>query len=161
LARAASILAQAAPDGTDNEGGFAMIPRFLAVGILLLTQSALGADISPAVCKPGSTVSYFPDGRLQSCLLDDDLLVDGVNCAQYTQLTLFNTGRLRSCVTKDYYRYDPVICNAYSMVSFYPQGKLEVCTLFGTTVIDDRTCIEYQSITFYENGSLKSCSSPP
>lgn len=139
-----------------------VIMKFIIVmlGILLMTDAGTCLAIDQSICKPGSENSFHPNGKLKTCILEEDAVINDVHCTQYEPVTLYQSERLESCVLSEYFNYNAITCKEHSQISLYATGILHTCILSKTIQIDGKTCEQLKPVSLFEDGKLKSCSTP-
>jgi antitoxin component YwqK of YwqJK toxin-antitoxin module len=112
----------------------------IMLSIIFITGVGTCFGIDQSICTPGSVNSFHPNGRLKSCTLKDNFVINGVTCKQYEPVTLYGTGMLKSCVISEYFNYNAITCNQHGQISFYETGILDSCILSKTIQIEGKTC---------------------
>lgn len=133
----------------------------IILSLLLITNVEFSLAVDASICNDGSSISYYPNGQLKSCLLRDMFFIGGIKCNHLAPIEFYELGMLRSCVSADFFIYEGTIkCNEMSEVAFYPSGKLERCKLAAQVTIEDTVCTEQEDISLFENGRVKFCGTP-
>lgn len=144
----------------DSLEGDCMKYTIVMLSIICIAGAGTCLAVDKSICNPGSEITYYSKGQLQSCSLENDFAINGVNCKQSEMINLYENGMLKSCATRTYFKYGNITCNQFSQVSFYETGALSSCDLASQVQIDGKTCAQLQPIFLFEDGKLKSCSMP-
>jgi len=83
--------------------------------------------------------------------------IDQTICDSGSTVVFYPNGSLRSCVLKDNFRSNDINCNEHRPISFYSDGRLERCDLAESATVSGQACKQFDPVDFYPDGRFKSC----
>lgn len=97
---------------------------FLALMVLGVLQANA---VDQSICLAGSNVVLYPNGSLQSCVLNDSLRLNGAKCKQQSPISFYDNGQLETCMLAEEATLDGQKCKQSGPISFYPSGEFQSC----------------------------------
>ena len=98
------------------------------------------------------TINFYPDGKLQSCRLNEEIEIQGM-MVKADRIRFYENGQIDTCVLFKDMDVQGYPCKKES-ISFYENGKLKHCYLSKNKNIGDLTA-KADKITFYESGKVE------
>ena len=103
---------------------FKNILFFLSLAIALTSFNVYAIDQS--ICIPGANVALHNNGSLKSCELKDNYESNDIRCSK-GRVSFYPNGNLESCMLDHPITFGENKCAPYSLIFFYPDGRLKSC----------------------------------
>ena len=123
-----------------------------------VADSPQGAfSVSEFTCAKGSSIGFFPDGKVASCTPVDYVYMRGKGtCLPGQPLSLQPDGKVQECVYT-YPLYQNTSCKAGEKASFHANGSFRDCILPTEQVLDKAICKADAPVSYNPDGSIASC----
>ena len=99
----------------------------LLIGFILVFSCYDKKVIQGIPCKVGKfqVTSYYENGKLERCLLYEDIKVQNIPCKQ--SVILHPNGKLQSCRLYEDFNFKDISCGEQEFIEFDENGKFIEC----------------------------------
>jgi len=102
--------------------------KVISGALVLMIFGMLQANAADqSICISGSNVVLYPNGSLQSCVLNDSFRSNGTECKQQSPISFYDNGLLETCVLAESATIDRQKCKPLRPIRFYPSGEFQSC----------------------------------
>lgn len=99
-------------------------------GLVLMFFSAAGFNAFAAdqsICHPGARILLYNNGSLQTCQLQSEYDVNGIQCKSNAAINFYNNDSLESCTLAKSTSIGMIKCRQNGLIAFFIDGKLKSC----------------------------------